>query len=389
MTFEETIPDGFFATWNVHGALLPSLDQISSDDFYRQHFIPSSGTASLHDDSTAQQEQTQKHHENLALLTIKAPLAAAEDGSQINHGLAVGSSYGQLASSDESITSFTSPPFRMHSSLSSSIGSTSLDISGLPLTGELTPLNDRHPTRAGNSDRHDELHDATDKHADQLPSTDIVVNISTSHRSTDDSGIHLAGMAVEPSCRSTPSFHAPKMRVACTVPLQPRSSSKQKAPPEVILIDAGRDARLAQAVQTWQRRVQHACISKQEEEMEDERERDGNTRKGKEDEESDMLNLGRTVEDSITSHEHDEVSQLSGITLRDMAVKVAEWVNDVMGGMGEEKDMHVKWAEEATKLREDIQSAVIPIGRMNIGLNRHRCLLFKVKPSQSQIHNCS
>ncbi|KAI0524930.1 hypothetical protein KFK09_004320 [Dendrobium nobile] len=59
--------------------------------------------------------------------------------------------------------------------------------------------------------------------------------------------------------------------------------------------------------------------------------------------------------------------------------RVSELVSQHMGGpVKDANDMLVRWIEKSTELRSSLQTSLLPIGCINIGLSRHRALLFKV-----------
>ncbi|KAJ6928938.1 hypothetical protein NC652_012947 [Populus alba x Populus x berolinensis] len=59
--------------------------------------------------------------------------------------------------------------------------------------------------------------------------------------------------------------------------------------------------------------------------------------------------------------------------------QLAELVTGHMGGPVKDANLILaKWMERSTELRTSLQTSVLPIGSVNIGLSRHRALLFKV-----------
>ncbi|KAG6775187.1 hypothetical protein POTOM_018621 [Populus tomentosa] len=59
--------------------------------------------------------------------------------------------------------------------------------------------------------------------------------------------------------------------------------------------------------------------------------------------------------------------------------QLAELVTGHMGGPVKDANLILaKWMERSTELRTSLQTTVLPIGSVNIGLSRHRALLFKV-----------
>lgn len=59
--------------------------------------------------------------------------------------------------------------------------------------------------------------------------------------------------------------------------------------------------------------------------------------------------------------------------------RLADLVNGHMGGPVKDANiMLARWMERSTELRRSLQTSVLPIGSIKIGLSRHRALLFKV-----------
>ncbi|KAK1263494.1 Serine/threonine-protein kinase EDR1 [Acorus gramineus] len=59
--------------------------------------------------------------------------------------------------------------------------------------------------------------------------------------------------------------------------------------------------------------------------------------------------------------------------------RISELITDHMGGrVGDAEDMMAKWIAKSTELRTSRQTSLLPIGCFDIGLSRHRALLFKV-----------
>ncbi|KAL6005236.1 Serine/threonine-protein kinase edr1 [Asimina triloba] len=59
--------------------------------------------------------------------------------------------------------------------------------------------------------------------------------------------------------------------------------------------------------------------------------------------------------------------------------RISDLVTEHMGGpVKDANDMLARWMERSTELRTSLQTSVLPIGCINIGLSRHRALLFKV-----------
>ena len=59
--------------------------------------------------------------------------------------------------------------------------------------------------------------------------------------------------------------------------------------------------------------------------------------------------------------------------------KIADLVVDNMGGpVGDAEDMLRRWTFKSYDLRASLNSIVLPLGLLEVGLSRHRALLFKV-----------
>lgn len=59
--------------------------------------------------------------------------------------------------------------------------------------------------------------------------------------------------------------------------------------------------------------------------------------------------------------------------------RLADLVTEHMGGSVRDANiMLARWMERTTELRSSLHTNVLPIGSLNIGLSRHRALLFKV-----------
>lgn len=59
--------------------------------------------------------------------------------------------------------------------------------------------------------------------------------------------------------------------------------------------------------------------------------------------------------------------------------KIADMVVDRMGGpVGDADEMLKRWTIRSYELRSSLNTIILPLGRLDIGLSRHRALLFKV-----------
>ncbi|KAM1649358.1 hypothetical protein ACFX15_010123 [Malus domestica] len=62
-----------------------------------------------------------------------------------------------------------------------------------------------------------------------------------------------------------------------------------------------------------------------------------------------------------------------------LVLRLAELVSERMGGPVKDANVVLaRWMERSTELRTSLQTSVLPIGSITIGLSRHRALLFKV-----------
>ncbi|EEF45788.1 serine/threonine-protein kinase EDR1 [Ricinus communis] len=68
-----------------------------------------------------------------------------------------------------------------------------------------------------------------------------------------------------------------------------------------------------------------------------------------------------------------------GLPLNGLIQKLADLVVDRMGGpVGDADEISTRWTKRSYELRNALNSIVIPLGRLDVGLSRHRALLFKV-----------
>lgn len=60
--------------------------------------------------------------------------------------------------------------------------------------------------------------------------------------------------------------------------------------------------------------------------------------------------------------------------------RISDLVSEHMGGpVRDGSDFHTRWMERSSELRSSLQTSLLTIGSIDIGLSRHRALLFKVK----------
>lgn len=63
--------------------------------------------------------------------------------------------------------------------------------------------------------------------------------------------------------------------------------------------------------------------------------------------------------------------------------KIADLVVNTMGGpVGDAEEMFRRWTVRSYELRTSLNSIVLPLGSLDVGISRHRALLFKVEYSK-------
>ncbi|KHG30574.1 Serine/threonine-protein kinase CTR1 [Gossypium arboreum] len=68
-----------------------------------------------------------------------------------------------------------------------------------------------------------------------------------------------------------------------------------------------------------------------------------------------------------------------GLVLSDLIQKIAEIVVNRMGGLVADADEMLRmWTLRSYELRRSLNAIILPLGRLDVGLSRHRALLFKV-----------
>lgn len=73
-----------------------------------------------------------------------------------------------------------------------------------------------------------------------------------------------------------------------------------------------------------------------------------------------------------------------GFHLSGLIQKLADLVVDRMGGpVGDADEISARWTRRSHELRNALNSIILPLGRLDVGLSRHRALLFKVVKSLS------
>ncbi|KAL5770736.1 hypothetical protein ACOSP7_014890 [Xanthoceras sorbifolium] len=95
-----------------------------------------------------------------------------------------------------------------------------------------------------------------------------------------------------------------------------------------------------------------------------------------------VVMVNRTIDNAL--EELVQVAQCVALDLPDTDVsdlvqRLAELVSGHMGGPVKDANMTLaRWMESSTELRRSLHTSVLPIGSIDIGLSRHRALLFKV-----------
>lgn len=68
-----------------------------------------------------------------------------------------------------------------------------------------------------------------------------------------------------------------------------------------------------------------------------------------------------------------------GLVLSGLIQKVADIVVERMGGpVGDAEEIYGRWIARRTELRDSLNTNIFPLGCLDVGLSRHRALLFKV-----------
>lgn len=95
-----------------------------------------------------------------------------------------------------------------------------------------------------------------------------------------------------------------------------------------------------------------------------------------------VIIVNRAIDPGLV--ELEQVAQCISLDFREaevgfLAQRISELVAQHMGGpVKDAHDMLTRWMEKSLELRTSQQTSLLPIGCINIGLSRHRSLLFKV-----------
>lgn len=96
------------------------------------------------------------------------------------------------------------------------------------------------------------------------------------------------------------------------------------------------------------------------------------------------------IVNQTVDHSLEELIQVAQCIALDVAAtdtvllvqRLADLVSGQMGGPVKDANvMLARWMERSTELRRSLHTSVLPIGSINVGLSRHRALLFKVSCS--------
>ncbi|XP_062216745.1 serine/threonine-protein kinase EDR1-like [Phragmites australis] len=95
-----------------------------------------------------------------------------------------------------------------------------------------------------------------------------------------------------------------------------------------------------------------------------------------------VIVINRAIDSTLQEMEQVAQCILLDFPVANVAVlvqRIAELVTDNMGGpVKDANDMLTRWLEKSTELRSSLQTSLLPIGCIKIGLSRHRALLFKI-----------
>ncbi|KAH7439597.1 hypothetical protein KP509_04G068100 [Ceratopteris richardii] len=97
-----------------------------------------------------------------------------------------------------------------------------------------------------------------------------------------------------------------------------------------------------------------------------------------------VVSVNRTMDSDLIKLEQKVVTEAlecksAGLTKCSLAHKIACIVADQMGGsVIDEGLLHGRWHKSSAALRISLGNVVLPLGRLEVGLGRHRALLFKV-----------
>ncbi|KAL6645214.1 hypothetical protein ACP70R_016822 [Stipagrostis hirtigluma subsp. patula] len=95
-----------------------------------------------------------------------------------------------------------------------------------------------------------------------------------------------------------------------------------------------------------------------------------------------VIVINRAIDSTLQEMEQVAQCILLDFPVANIAVlvqRLAELVTDNMDGpVKDANDMIAKWLEKSTELRASLQTSLLPIGCIKIGLSRHRALLFKI-----------
>lgn len=87
----------------------------------------------------------------------------------------------------------------------------------------------------------------------------------------------------------------------------------------------------------------------------------------------------RLLEEKVSRVSSDTQALEKGQIMNGLIQKIADLIVDRMGGpVGDADEMLKRWTMRSSELRSSLDSIILPIGCLDVGLSRHRALLFKV-----------
>ena len=90
-------------------------------------------------------------------------------------------------------------------------------------------------------------------------------------------------------------------------------------------------------------------------------------------------NLVSLEQKAISTSLSSRVAMAGGMKTNGLIQRIADMVADQMGGVVSDSDsLHKMWGTSSEELRLSLGKAVLPLGRLQVGLERHRALLFKL-----------
>lgn len=88
----------------------------------------------------------------------------------------------------------------------------------------------------------------------------------------------------------------------------------------------------------------------------------------------------RLLEEKVSRVSSDTQALEKGQIMNGLIQKIADLIVDRMGGpVSDADEMLKRWTMRSSELRSSLDSIILPIGCLDVGLSRHRALLFKVR----------